>query len=192
MSVFEINAADSFFESVRKFGEDGCWVWTGRPYVLLSIDGRVERFTLARAAWLIYHKEHPPSHQIRRTCLNDRCVRPDHLYCPQGRPKASVTSKQPAAILQLTAPRAPVYPIGCQNCGRPKTTKSPLCKACIPPGHKNCVGCGQIRPDSDFLLIPTPYFGENEKRHYGRCKECRRYQHRVYQQRYRNSKKGVK
>ena len=68
-----------FLRKVRK--TDHCWEWTGSVhntgYGMFYFDG--SRVLAHRFSYLIFKGEIPEGHQIRHTCDNRTCVRPDHM-----------------------------------------------------------------------------------------------------------------
>lgn len=75
----------AFWAKVDKSGE--CWLWQGG--VDAEGHGRIGLFrgtaSPRRYAWEITNGALPSSKQVRTTCGNRLCVRPDHLRLGKGR-----------------------------------------------------------------------------------------------------------
>jgi hypothetical protein len=75
-----------FYSSVPSWGNaDGCWEWSGPTNVYKEAKSPVFKWhgsvSAPRIAWLVSFNEWPADGwRFRKTCSNDVCVRPDHLY----------------------------------------------------------------------------------------------------------------
>ena len=76
-------ADERFWQRVTR--SDGCWVWQGKPgprgFGQVKVDGRPQ--LAHRVAWFFTHGEWPTS-EVRQSCGNRLCVRPEHLECQEA------------------------------------------------------------------------------------------------------------
>lgn len=74
---------------------DGCWEWQGNPgprgFGRLQVEGRSQ--LARRVAWFLTQGSWPEG-DVRQTCGNKLCVRPEHLVCEGLAPKPPGTARR--------------------------------------------------------------------------------------------------
>lgn len=72
---------DNFWKHVKK-GSD-CWIWKGakliKGYGQFSLGKRGKRILAHRYSYILHNGRIPEGLEVRHTCDNPSCVRPDHL-----------------------------------------------------------------------------------------------------------------
>lgn len=67
-----------------KITDEACWLWDSESHSIPTIREKGENLSVRMLLWTLAGKELPEGRQIRMTCRNRKCVRPEHMRLASG------------------------------------------------------------------------------------------------------------
>lgn len=71
-------------ERTLKITDEACWLWDSEDESIPIIREKGKNLSVRAVLWTLSGKELPEGRQIRMTCRNRKCVRPEHMRLASG------------------------------------------------------------------------------------------------------------